>query len=56
MALALVFGFIVAGCIMLALDYDTTSATWLSIAGAFVCIGTGLILGHVFDRKNLLPE
>ena len=56
MALIAVFVFIMGGCVLLALDFETVKATWLSIGGAFISIGIGLVLGHVFDRKHLLPE
>ena len=56
MALCLVFVFIGAGGILLALDYDTIKTTWQGLLGAFACFGAGLYLGHVFDRKNMLPE
>ena len=56
MALYLVFLPIVAGCILLTIDCETVKASCLSIAGAFICIGIGLVLGHVLDRKHLLPE
>lgn len=55
-ALCLVFIPIVAGVLLLIVDFDTVKATWLSIGGAIICIGAGLVLGHVFDRKKLLPE
>jgi hypothetical protein len=56
MALCLVFLPIVAGCILLTIDCETVKTSCLTIAGAFVCVGIGLALGHVLDRKNLLPE
>ena len=56
MALAIVFLLIVAGVLLLIVDFDTVKATWLSIGGAIICITIGLVLGHVFDNKNLLPE
>ena len=55
-ALFLVFIPIVAGVLLLIVDFETVKASCLSIAGAFVCIGIGLVLGHILDRKHLLPE
>ena len=56
MALAIVFLFIGTGCILLMLDFPTIKATWWSVVGAFLCIGAGLALGHVFTRNKLLAE
>jgi hypothetical protein len=56
MALAAVLLFIMAGCILLMIDCDTVRATWMNVGGAFICIGIGLVLTHVFKNKNLLPE
>jgi len=56
MALALVFALLVAGSILLMVEFDTVKATWLSCVGAFLCFGIALILGYIFDRKKLLPE
>lgn len=56
MALAIVFLPIVAGVLLLIVDFDTVKATWLSIGGAIICIGAGLVLGHFFDNKHMLPE
>ena len=55
-ALAIVFLLIVAGVLLLIVDFDTVKETWLSIGGAIICITIGLVLGHVFNNKNLLPE
>jgi hypothetical protein len=55
-ALSLVFLCIMAGGILLMLDYDTIKTAWQGLIGAFTCFGAGLYLGHVFDRKNMLPE
>lgn len=56
MALAIVFLFIGAGCILLMLDFPTIKATWWSVIGAFLCIGAGLVLGHIFSRNKLIAE
>jgi len=56
LALAIVFLFIGAGCILLMLDFPTLKATWWSVIGAFLCIGAGVALAHVFINKNMLPE
>lgn len=56
MALAIVFVLVAAGCILLMLDFPTVEATWLSVAGSFLCIGAGVALAHVFIDKNMLPE
>ena len=56
MALCLVFVCIGAGCLLLMFDYDTTAMKWLAIIGAAISFAAGLVLGHVFDNKNLLPE
>ena len=41
---------------MLMFDYDTTDAKWVAITAAVVFFCVGLYLGHLFNRKNLLPE
>ena len=56
MALAIVFLLIVAGVLLLMLDYDTTTMKWLTIIGAAISFAAGICLGKVFDRHNLLPE
>lgn len=54
--MCLVFAFIGAGSLLLMFDYNTTTTKWMAIIGAAVSFATGLYLGHVFNRKNLLPE
>lgn len=55
-ALCVVLACCAAGALMLMFDYDTKTAKWVAITAAVVFFGLGLYLGHLFDRKNLLPE
>ena len=55
-ALAVVGLCIMAGGILLVMDFDSTLSTWLSVAFAFLFFALGLALGIVFDNKHLLPE
>ena len=55
-ALAIVGLCIMAGGVLLVMDFETTLATWLSVVFAFLFFAIGFALGIVFDNKNLLPE
>jgi len=55
-ALCLVLLLIGAGGLLLMFDYDSTTAKWAALIGALSCMMLGLYLGHVLNRKNLLPE
>jgi len=55
-ALMLVFVCIGAGGLLLMFDYDSTTTKWAALIGALSCMMLGLYLGHVLNRKNLLPE
>ena len=55
-ALAIVAICIMAGGILLVMDFDSTLSTWLSVVFAFMFFALALALGIVFDRKHLLPE
>lgn len=55
-ALCLVLLLIGAGGLLLMFDYDSTAMKWAALIGALSCMMLGLYLGHVLNRKNLLPE
>jgi hypothetical protein len=46
-ALLLIFALLLIGSALLALE---------DIIGSFIFIAAGMIMTHVFDNKNLLPE
>ena len=55
-ALAIVLVCIGAGSLLLMFDYDTATTKWAAIISAIMFFGAGLGLGHLFNRKNFLPE
>ena len=56
LALCLVLAFIGAGGLLLMFDYGTTATKWAALIGAAISFATGIYLGKVFNRHNLLPE
>jgi membrane-bound ClpP family serine protease len=54
--LCLCLALIAVGSILLMLDYKTMRSAWLGLFGAVAFFSAGLWLGHVLDRKNLLPD
>lgn len=55
-ALAIVLVCIGAGSLLLMFDYDTDTTKWAAIISAIMFFGSGLGLGYLFNRKNVLPE
>ena len=56
LAMVLVLALIGAGGLLLMFDYESTATKWAALIGALSCMMLGLYLGHVLNRKNLLPE
>lgn len=53
--LSIVLTLVAAGGLMLALD-TSVIPMWMSLGGAFVGFASGIGLGYLFDRKNMLPQ
>lgn len=54
--LIIVLACIGIGSLLLMFDYDTATTKWAAIISSAMFFGAGVGLGHLFNRKNLLPE
>lgn len=47
---------ILAGCVLLMIDYDTVAHAIQGVAGAFTCYAAAWMLYRYCNKRNLLPS
>lgn len=48
--------FILAGCLLLMIDYNTTADAVQGVAGSFTSFGIAYVVYRFCDKRNLLPQ
>lgn len=56
LAVGIIMALVMAGCLLLAFDYEDLKTAWTAVISAIVLLALAIFLTFYFDKKNMLPE